>query len=399
MPGESPLSVLVVFTGGYPGDSVYAHRVHLLCRGLAASNLDVQVLIPHPTENIEKPASGHFEGISFRYIGGQTLRKKKLFLRKLIDLKNHLQCLTLIFTCSQKHILVVGPSLDFRLWIPIICCFRSKSAVLEINELPFIGRADSRWKSFKRQLFLYLILPRYSGFISISSNLSELIRRYKNRRAWVAQIPILIDPDKTYESATAAANTSYIVHAGSLSEEKDGISGVFSALSILKSEHHQTPNLIITGRVSKNIQTDLFQKAAMLGLDRQLQFRGFLTENELYQLIAGSRLAIINRKNTLQNQYCFPTKLGLYLINAVPVVTTTVGEPARFLQHDHHACLMTPDQPRALAAAMSELLNNPEKAKKMGQTGRMLCFSAFNYRVQGQVLAEFLTKKPSHFKP
>jgi hypothetical protein len=42
------MSILVVFTGGYPGDSVYAHRVHLLCKGLIENGLEVTVLVPPP---------------------------------------------------------------------------------------------------------------------------------------------------------------------------------------------------------------------------------------------------------------------------------------------------------------------------------------------------------------
>jgi glycosyltransferase involved in cell wall biosynthesis len=73
-------------------------------------------------------------------------------------------------------------------------------------------------------------------------------------------------------------------------------------------------------------------------------------------------VAVINRRNTLQNQYCFPTKLGLYLINAVPVITTNVGETTRYLEHKRNAFVVQADEPRALADAMSAILNHPEKS-------------------------------------
>jgi hypothetical protein len=154
-------------------------------------------------------------------------------------------------TCNAWHTFLMGRKNTwwssglrwiFEFGFPFISGLRQKTAVLEINELPFIGRADSRWKAAKRWLFLQLIVPQYQGFICISSNLSQLILQHKKKRAQVVQIPILIDPNKTFEAANATAAKSYLVHAGSLSEEKDGISGVLSAFSILKSEHRHTQN-------------------------------------------------------------------------------------------------------------------------------------------------------------
>ncbi len=65
---------------------------------------------------------------------------------------------------------------------------------------------------------------------------------------------------------------------------------------------------------------------------------------------------------------------GLVLLEAMamgkPVIAANAGGPCEIVVHGQTGLLFEPGNPQSLAAAMADLLNNPEKAKAMGAAGR-----------------------------
>jgi len=54
-------------------------------------------------------------------------------------------------------------------------------------------------------------------------------------------------------------------------------------------------------------------------------------------------------------------------------VASNVGGIPDLVQHNHNGLLVPPGDEKALAAAITELIEDPDKAKIMGQRGRELC--------------------------
>ncbi len=69
--------------------------------------------------------------------------------------------------------------------------------------------------------------------------------------------------------------------------------------------------------------------------------------------------------------------MGRVLVEAMaagkPIVASNVGGIPDLVQHDINGLLVPPGDEKALAASIKQLINDPEKAKKMGQRGRELC--------------------------
>jgi glycosyltransferase involved in cell wall biosynthesis len=69
--------------------------------------------------------------------------------------------------------------------------------------------------------------------------------------------------------------------------------------------------------------------------------------------------------------------MGRVLVEAMaagkPIVASNVGGIPDLVQHGHNGLLVPPGDEKALAAAILQLINDPEKAKLMGQRGRELC--------------------------
>lgn len=63
---------------------------------------------------------------------------------------------------------------------------------------------------------------------------------------------------------------------------------------------------------------------------------------------------------------------------SVPIVATRVGGVPEIIEHDVSGLLVRPESPDALAAAVAHMLENPERARAMGEAGRRRAHADFS---------------------
>jgi len=390
------MKVQVIFNGGYPIGTVATHRVHHMCKGLHEAGMDVELLLTHPSESkndiMNTETKGICEGVPFRYISKNIIRKNNLFLRKMIDFFSHILVITQVLMNTRKNnfIIVIGPSLDFRIWLPVVNLLTRTKIFLEINEYPFLNKADSFKSRSKRWLWLNLVVPLYDGFIVISKDLDKLISKYKSKNAKNINVPILGDRVIDKRDCIAPLKERYIIHSGSLSEEKDGIIGVLKAYKLLLSKMEKEVKFVITGNTSYSPWNKEFHKFIKDNeLSKHIVFTGFLSNEEMECYLKNSCLAVINKYDNLQNRYCFSTKLTEYLKYEVPIIATKVGALQAYLTNNLNAYLIEPNDIDVLVEAMAKVINNEEKVSANVKGGVALMMQDFNYAHQGNRLYEF----------
>lgn len=247
------LKVLVIYKGPYPIGPVYTHRVHHICKGLVENGVEVELLIPIPTEKygnvINSEISGIHEGVHFRYISKKTQRAKSSISRHFNDFWCQIKTIFYVLTnrSNSKITLIIGPSFDFRLFLPIAIKLTESKTVLEINEYPFVNHKPSLLHKIKSFIFLKLVIPFYDGFIVISEELANFLIKFKSKRAIIIKVPILGSVYPSSNSKYPPLDTPYIMHAGSLLERKDGILGMIEAFGIASSKLDLPIKFVLTG--------------------------------------------------------------------------------------------------------------------------------------------------------
>lgn len=391
------MKVLVVFTSSYPIGSVSTDRVHNICKGLVENGADVKILITQPTEKIKqinnKEVEGFFEGVCFKYIREKNLRKEYLLLRKIIDIWSHfLVILEVLFNRYKSDVtLVIGPSFDFRLFLPFASIFSISKIFLEINEYPFVAKKQNCLTHIKRWILYNLIYPFYDGFVVISESLLKEVNMAKSIQATVIKVPIL--GSKVYSDKSknlSPLNSPYIIHAGSLYEEKDGILGVFEAFG-MAVEHIERPlKYVFTGRISNSPHSEEIKKIiANYNLENQIVFTGYLDKKELFRYYKFASLAIVNKYDTRQNRFCFATKFTDYIAHEIPIITTTVGETMQYFINGFNAYLVPPGKSDLMASKIIQAINNPNQMKLIAANASQLIRQDFNYKYQGGRLVKF----------
>lgn len=389
------MNVLVIYTGAYPKGEVTTHRVHNICKGLVAHGADVEILLTRPTQKdgaIRNPnALGTFEGVKYRHVRKKHIRSPYFIKRRWEDFM--CSCGTVLHVLLNRSksdiTLIVGPSFDFRLFLPIVAKFTKSKTVLEINEYPFVTRGNTGWTRFKRGLLFKVIFPLYDGFIPISEELVRVVGEHKTAAASVIKIPILSSPVRVGNKGPSLLSNPYIIHAGSLSEEKDGMSGLLEAFALARKEVAQDIRLVITGNVKRAREyVAVKQLISGHGIEDAVIFTGFLENEELRRYFTHASLAIINKLDSVQNRYCFPTKLADYCSYGIPVITTTVGESTYYLQDQINAYIVEPGNPPLLADKIVQAFACPEERMAMSRASKKLYENDFSSSLQGKQLMD-----------
>jgi glycosyltransferase involved in cell wall biosynthesis len=366
-------------------------------RGLVDEGADVEVIVAHPTEApeaVRNYAVGVHENVRYRYVLRRSVRRRNLLARKLMDTICHFAVVGRVLFNSGDNdlIIVVGPSFDFRILLPVVALLSRARIVLEINEYPFVTRKDGWTSRAKRWLFLSGVVPLYDGFVVISDALANLVKRHAKEGAGVINIPVL-GTDTVHESVRPSLMKSrYIIHSGSLHEEKDGVVGILRAYRLAKARLQEPIKFVITGNAASDAASrsvvDFIQRT---GLEESVVFTGFLSPDSLENYLRGSALAIVNKYKNVQNAYCFSTKLTDYLRYGVPIIATAVGELQVYLKSGENALLVDPGDTAQLADAIVEVLQNKDATQQRVRSAYELIRNDFNYKHQGKSLHAFLT--------
>jgi glycosyltransferase involved in cell wall biosynthesis len=122
-------------------------------------------------------------------------------------------------------------------------------------------------------------------------------------------------------------------------------------------------------------QLDAMRKlAARLGVAARIRFAGWLGAEELAQELADASIVVVPSR--------WPEPFGLVGIEALaagrPVIATSTGGIGDWLTDGVSGLCVPPGDARALALALTELLDDPERQRVMGAAGRETVAARFS---------------------
>lgn len=392
------MKVFIVTVQPFPNGLAGTGRVICYAKSLLNAGLKCEVVVFHRTEVYgQKPKNtigkGVFEGIPFRYIGGTPLRASNVFLRKINDWRDKVNLLKYL-----KDNMVKGDAIltyyrqnpmDYKL-----LSFANKNGFhiyRDLCEYPFAtsridASTESRCKHYMENVF-----TKYDGAICISQPLYDLAKKYHPRGKHI-KIPILIDKDKWNFDNVVAKHLAvpYIFHSGALFQQKDGIVDVLNCFADALPDLPVGTKYYFTGKVEKSVDSSLIQKVIEeRHLQDNVEFLGFLEDEEMKQYIKGASLFIIYKNDNLQNRYCFATKLGEYLLSAKPVVTTNIGEAMYYLVDNKNAYVVDCGNHKMLSDAIVRIMRHKQDSLEIASAGKKVAEVNFCYEAQSKKLADY----------
>lgn len=393
------MRVFFLLKNTYPKGLASTARVHCYAKGLIGQGIETYVLLPISTEPFDKPQrnlqnQGVDEiGVHYQYMSGSSKRKKGILARQVNDLYGYIHTLLYIYRHIRKddQMIIYEGGVLWMMVCAMVAHLKGAKATMELNELPYVTKRQTKRRVLHRQCMLRLAFPRYDQFIVISESLKEIVHRHAPK-ASIIKVPIMVDWDEVANDVQdeSPIEAPYIFHAGSLTHNKDGILGMVEAFGKVCEKTDKPIKFIMTGKLDDSPQKDIInQLIDKYHLEDRMRFLGYVEKGVLNQYLRHCTLCIIYKYDNQQNQYCFSNKLGEYLAMARPVIITHVGEAMNYLEDGKSAYIIPPKNTDLMAEKVLEIMDHPQAAEQIGKAGQRLAQKEFDCNVQAKRLISF----------
>ena len=404
------MRVRIATLGSYPDGMASTYRIHCYAKALQLEGVHVEVISAESEIKLDGRSlsyGGNRDGIEFKILWNKGGLQTFFFKYLWSELKAYIFALYNLFTFSKYDVLFLYdcPSIPALLLIRF-CKLLNKKVVLELNEYPY-STAGSRVTRIKRVnqflkwVTLKFVLPSTDGIVCISEALAGLVHE-NAPKTLVLKVPILIgDQKETIKEFKLvdnllSRNDKYIFHAGSLSEEKDGIVKMVAAFAkaanSLKIKGLKLNLLLTNKKTQKDVWNNITAILKNNNLSDHLIITGFLSEGELNYCLQNASVLMINKPISKQNKYNFPTKVGDYLNSKTPVVIAAKGlELNNYITNGKEAIVVSPDDINEMARNIFNLLLDSNENKRIGMKGQGCAQKNFHYSAHSKNITQFLT--------
>ncbi len=248
----------------------------------------------------------------------------------------------------------------------------------EYTENPEVIGTGGRFLHTSRARFNSLC-KRLSGVFVISSALKEFFVTIGVEKNRIHIINIIVDSNRFNNIEREDGTDHYIAYCGSAYNDKDGVDQLIQSFAITRETHPDVKLYIVGAGPRKDQECANKQLAIKLGLENSIVFTGIVPSNRIPQLLKNALVLALDRPDSIQARYGFPTKLGEYLLTGNPTVLTVVGDLPLFLENGVSTVFAKPDEPEDFAAKLNWCLDNPKEAKEIGKCGKNVALKYFNY--------------------
>ncbi|MCK9216987.1 MAG: glycosyltransferase family 4 protein [Firmicutes bacterium] len=395
-------NILVLANGSFPIGAASTNRLVSYCRGIVELGhlVKVVVLCPHekengPIDNFE--ISGIYKGINYQHAAKTTIWPNSKLRKSLLLFKGLFNSIAIVrheIYSKKIDLLFFGSgSSKFRYLIPfyIISRIYNIKLIREKNEYPAFELRKENYSVVYRYFARRYLFRFYDGMLIMTYPLIDYFRTITRKSAKLELLPMTVEPDRFNCSINNTLNQRrQIVYTGSMWGNKDGVDILIESFGLI-ANHIKDVDLLLIGDISNKTEYDkLRKKLDDIGLVDRVMFTGRIHRDDIPQYLCKASVLVLSRPTSFQATGGFPTKLGEYLATGIPVVITKVGDIPRYLEDRKNAFLAEPDSAEAFAQKLTEVLSQPELARKIGLEGKRLTEDVFNYKKQAERIIEFI---------
>jgi len=210
----------------------------------------------------------------------------------------------------------------------------------------------------------------FDCIITATDSIKEKFKRHTNVTS-IGNFPI-IDLGKRYHGTIDREKKSAsIIYVGGLTKVR-GIGQVIYALDYLPD----TVELVLLGEFSPKTYEDEVRR--LKGFEK-VRYLGLVDFKEVNTYLSSADIGIVcfmPEKNHINSR---PTKLFEYMEAGLPVVASDFALWRDIIDTSNCGICVDPTNPEEISEAIKYLLENPEKARQMGQNGRRAVLESFNW--------------------
>lgn len=370
------MKTISILTPNYhPETGAAARRITAIAEFLARKGWQVSVITeaPHYPQNriyegygIQSPDIRIEQGVEVVRMKPWIVPKDKLPLRLLKEIRF---CLQVIIWASRRRADVVLASSPYMFLGQIgLLLARSKGArfVWDVRDLTWLYPRATGKPTYGLDRLLEAVMRWTATKADALTTATEGLLTYFTHRPNRAKVlPNGVSDDWLDRlmrlEETPRQEKPIVVYAGLL--------GYNHALGTLINTAKLLPDVEFRIAGDGPERSLLQQQVAAEGI-KNVVFLGYLDQDKLSNLYHEAGVLISHVRSHPLYRWTQPAKLWEYMATGRPVIHAGEGEAIDVLARNGLAMTVPPEQPRALAQAIRELLSNPEKRRDMAERAR-----------------------------
>ena len=179
-------------------------------------------------------------------------------------------------------------------------------------------------------------------------------------------------------AANKSEKENAVCYVGGISRER-GISDIVKAMNSVDSK------LYIAGSVSDVYKEQLIE----LNTSGNIEFTGFLSKSDVEELYSKCKVGLCVLHPTPNHINSLAIKIFEYMSCGIPVVCSNFPVWKGIIEKYDCGICVEPQSIEEISDSIIFLLNNPERAKEMGENGRIAVARELNWETQVETLITF----------
>ena len=363
--------MIYIFSHDYRPDAANL-RILSYVKYLDSQGRDVTVVFLYPSPELLR-AQWRFPHLTIKYLWSANIRERPW---RTINLHLRFRLLLMKMRPSDTMFVYGLPEV-----LPAILPLKKRGVTIyhERTENPELFRVDGTLGSPSMEEYYSLC----SGVDRLFVITNALKRHFASHGVPPDKIRIVnmhVDLSR-FEGIRQNRSKPVISFCGSIWDNaKDGPDVLIRAFAKVVRNHPEA-RLCLAGSISEAVNSNL-KLIDNLGIRDKVILPGFVSSDNIPQLLSDSSILVLPRPESSQATYGFPSKLGEYLASGNPVIASGIGELPLFLTDKKSVIFTVPSDADDLAGKITWALEHSGEADGIGLNGRRVAELNFNSEVE-----------------
>lgn len=364
------MKILLVVWNFYP-NTAYTNHTKATVRGFRESGVECDVFSIKPLMYSDNMAlNNKFTGAKY------YLNTAFAMAYNFINLTRIAKPYDVIY-CAQSDLRIMKRLLSFGRK-------NSKVIVHERTEYPDLFMSAD---SVKMKEYCHLV-AKCDKVFTISTFIKKFFVERGVNEDKLQVYPMIVDPNRFIGVEKQNVGYRYIGYCGNLQNSKDGVSDLIEAYGST-DQAKKLFKLVLIGKKppqeEMKIYNDVIKKH---NLESNVIFTGQVQHYDMPQMLKNADILALCRPANHQAEGGFPTKMGEYLSTGNPILVTNVGDMELYIKDGVNGYISNPDDVIMFRDKLEYIANHYNEAKVVGERGKELIYSTFNYKVQTKKVLE-----------
>lgn len=246
----------------------------------------------------------------------------------------------------------------------------------QILSKPYLNKVSKAVLSRFLELYEKLTCHKFDAIVTATKSIEDKFLKINKNTVCINNYPLL---DELLNDTAWSKKKNEIIYVG-------GITKIRSIVEIVKSMEY-----------TKGVKLNLVGKFDDINLKNQLKAcdgwskineSGFLNREDVRKNISQSKVGIVVFKNFPNHVNAQPNKMFEYMGSGIPVIASDFPLWKEIIVDNKCGICVNPLEPKEIGESIQFLIDHPRQAEKMGQNGRKMIETKYNWLTEEKRLVK-----------